>query len=104
MTGEITLRGEVLPVGGIKEKLLAAHRGGIKSVIIPMENVKDLKEIPDNIKKDLDVKPVRWIEEVFTYALNGYPAKLPRKAKTKMKTLVGGTKRKISKGDRDRAH
>ncbi len=72
MTGEITLRGEVLAVGGIKEKLLAAHRGGIRHVIIPSENVKDLKEVPDNIKKDLDIKPVRWIDEVLTYALNGY--------------------------------
>ena len=74
MTGEITLRGEVLPVGGIKEKLLAAHRSGIKNVIIPEENMKDLKEIPDNIKKDLKIKPVRWMDEVLTYALNGYPA------------------------------
>jgi ATP-dependent Lon protease len=105
MTGEITLRGEVLPVGGIKEKLLAAHRGGIKSVIIPSENVKDLKEIPDNIKKDLDVKPVRWIDEVFTYALKGYPGKLPtRKSKTKIKSLVSSARKKIRKDDRDRAH
>jgi ATP-dependent Lon protease len=105
MTGEITLRGEVLPVGGIKEKLLAAHRGGIKSVIIPSENVKDLKEIPDNIKKDLDVKPVRWIDEVFTYALKGYPAKLPvKKSKTKIKSLVSSARKKIRKDDRDRAH
>jgi ATP-dependent Lon protease len=104
MTGEITLRGEVLPVGGIKEKLLAAHRGGIKSVIIPSENVKDLKEIPDNIKKDLDVKPVRWIDEVFTYALKGYPSKLPKR-KSKIKALVSSTTRKkIRKDDRDRAH
>ncbi|MES2218611.1 MAG: endopeptidase La [Pseudomonadota bacterium] len=105
MTGEITLRGEVLPVGGIKEKLLAAHRGGIKSVIIPSENVKDLKEIPDNIKKDLDVKPVRWIDEVFTYALKGYPSKLPtKKTKTKIKSLVSSARKKIRKDDRDRAH
>jgi ATP-dependent Lon protease len=108
MTGEITLRGEVLAVGGIKEKLLAAHRGGIKNVIIPSENVKDLKEIPDNIKKDLDIKPVRWIDEVFTYALNGYPSRLPRRDKNKkIKTLVGAAhkKAKARKGDdRDRAH
>ena len=96
MTGEITLRGEVLPVGGIKEKLLAAHRGGIKSVIIPSENVKDLKEIPDNIKKDLDVKPVRWIDEVFTYALKGYPKGLPSKSKSKIKSLVSSA-RKLKK-------
>jgi ATP-dependent Lon protease len=105
MTGEITLRGEVLAVGGIKEKLLAAHRGGIKHVIIPTENVKDLKEIPDNIKKDLDIKPVRWIDEVFSYALNGYPARLPSRNKVKkLKTLVGAAHKKVRKGDRDRAH
>ncbi|MDR3477036.1 MAG: endopeptidase La [Gammaproteobacteria bacterium] len=104
MTGEITLRGEVLPVGGIKEKLLAAHRGGIKSVIIPSENVKDLKEIPDNIKKDLDIKPVRWIDEVLTYALNGFPASLPAKSKNKKLKIVSSPAKKIRKGDRDRAH
>ena len=103
MTGEITLRGEVLPVGGIKEKLLAAHRGGIKSVIIPAENVKDLKEIPDNIKKDLDIKPVRWIDEVLSYALNGYPERLPAKRK-KLKELVSVDPKKIRKGESDRAH
>lgn len=69
MTGEITLRGKVLPIGGLKEKLLAAHRGGIKTVIISEDNVKDLKEIPDNIKKDLDIKPVSKIEEVLDIAL-----------------------------------
>jgi ATP-dependent Lon protease len=108
MTGEITLRGEVLPVGGIKEKLLAAHRGGIKSVIIPSENVKDLKEIPDNIKKDLDIKPVRWIDEVFALALNGYPARTLAKNKgkkiKKLKTVISAAQKKIRKGDRDRAH
>ncbi len=104
MTGEITLRGEVLPVGGIKEKLLAAHRGGIKSVIIPSENVKDLKEIPDNIKKDLDIKPVRWIDEVLSYALNGYPERLPLKGK-KLKAILAGANKKLKKGgDRIRAH
>src|SRR5205814_9796922 len=60
MTGEITLRGEVLPIGGLKEKLLAAHRGGIKLVMIPEENVKDLTEIPENIKNNLDIQAVRW--------------------------------------------
>ena len=73
MTGEITLRGEVLPIGGLKEKLLAAHRGGIKQVIIPYENRKDLKEIPDNIKSDLDIHPVRWIDEVLDLALQQAP-------------------------------
>lgn len=69
MTGEITLRGEVLPIGGLKEKLLAAHRGGIKRVIIPIENTKDLEEIPDNVKKDMDIHPVRWIDQVLELAL-----------------------------------
>ena len=69
MTGEITLRGQVLAIGGLKEKLLAAHRGGIKTVIIPAENEKDLKEIPDNIKADLEVIPVKWIDEVLDVAL-----------------------------------
>jgi ATP-dependent Lon protease len=69
MTGEITLRGEVLQIGGLKEKLLAAHRGGIKTVLIPEENVKDLAEIPDNIKNRLDIHPVKWIDSVFEMAL-----------------------------------
>ncbi|HSC96363.1 MAG TPA: endopeptidase La [Burkholderiales bacterium] len=69
MTGEITLRGEVLQIGGLKEKLLAAHRGGIKTVLIPEENVKDLAEIPDNIKNRLDIHPVKWIDTVFEMAL-----------------------------------
>src|SRR5882762_1586105 len=73
MTGEITLRGEVLPIGGLKEKLLAAHRGGIKTVLIPDENVKDLVEIPDNIKGNLEIKPVKWIDEVLAYALTEQP-------------------------------
>ncbi|MGK0499301.1 MAG: ATP-dependent Lon protease [Oceanicoccus sp.] len=73
MTGEITLRGQVLPIGGLKEKLLAAHRGGIKTVIIPDENARDLKEIPENIKADLDIKPVKWIEEVLAIALERLP-------------------------------
>ncbi|MDD5241469.1 MAG: endopeptidase La [Sulfuricella sp.] len=76
MTGEITLRGEVLPIGGLKEKLLAAHRGGIKTVLIPQENVKDLVEIPDNIKNRLDIRPVKWIDEVLGYALERKPEPL----------------------------
>lgn len=68
MTGEITLRGEVLPIGGLKEKLLAAHRGGITTVVIPAENEKDLVEIPDNIKKNLTIRCVRWIDEVLEIA------------------------------------
>ena len=73
MTGEITLRGQVLQIGGLKEKLLAAHRGGIKTVIIPEENVPDLKEIPDNVKAVLDIKPVKWIDEVLDVALSYIP-------------------------------
>ena len=80
MTGEITLRGEVLPIGGLKEKLLAAHRGGIKTVLIPEENVKDLAEIPDNIKNRLDIHPVKWIDQVFEFALEHKPEPLPDKA------------------------
>nr|WP_314489620.1 endopeptidase La [uncultured Pseudomonas sp.] len=77
MTGEITLRGQVLAIGGLKEKLLAAHRGGIKTVIIPEENVRDLKEIPENIKQDLHIKPVKWIDEVLQIALQYAPEPLP---------------------------
>jgi ATP-dependent Lon protease len=73
MTGEITLRGEVLPIGGLKEKLLAAHRGGISIVVIPEENRKDLVEIPQNILEKLDVRPVRWIDQVFAIALHPLP-------------------------------
>ena len=76
MTGEITLRGQVLAIGGLKEKLLAAHRGGIKIVIIPEENVRDLKEIPENIKQDLQIKPVKWIDEVLQIALQYAPEPL----------------------------
>ncbi len=106
MTGEITLRGEVLPVGGIKEKLLAAHRGGVKNVIIPVENVKDLKEIPENIKQDLDIKPVRWIDEVLTYALKGYPEQLPHYKKSKKGKAKGllSSKARVRKGDHLQAH
>jgi ATP-dependent Lon protease len=77
MTGEITLRGQVLAIGGLKEKLLAAHRGNIKTVIIPEENVRDLKEIPDNIKQDLDIRPVKWIDEVLEIALEKMPEAIP---------------------------
>jgi ATP-dependent Lon protease len=77
MTGEITLRGEVLPIGGLKEKLLAAHRGGIKLVLIPEENVKDLVEIPENIKNKLDIHPIKWIDEALDLALERKPQPLP---------------------------
>ena len=76
MTGEITLRGEVLPIGGLKEKLLAALRGGIKIVAIPIENERELKEIPANIKQGLDIRPVRWIDEVLAIALQRAPEPL----------------------------
>ena len=76
MTGEITLRGEVLPIGGLKEKLLAAGRGGIRQVLIPEENVKDLVEIPDEIKNRLEIHPVRWIEQVLEFALERAPEPL----------------------------
>ncbi len=76
MTGEITLRGEVLPIGGLKEKLLAAHRGGIKTVIIPEENQKDLVELPKNIQESLEIKPLRWIDQVLEVALERRPKPL----------------------------
>jgi ATP-dependent Lon protease len=76
MTGEITLRGEVLPIGGLKEKLLAARRGGIKTVIIPKENERDLKEVPENIKEHLNIRAVKWIDEVLAIALESMPEPL----------------------------
>ena len=96
MTGEITLRGEVLPIGGLKEKLLAAHRGGISIVLIPEENRKDLAEIPRNVKDKLDIRPVRWIDEVLQVALLHQPTPLEEgtakpatpKAKGKEKPLT----------------
>src|SRR5262249_8959716 len=75
-TGEIALRGEVLQIGGLKEKLLAAHRGGIKTVLIPEENVKDLADIPDNVKNKLDIHPVKWIDSVLEMALERKPQPL----------------------------
>jgi len=77
MTGEITLRGEVLQIGGLKEKLLAAHRGGIKVVLIPEDNVKDLTDIPDNIKNKLEIVPVKWIDRVLELALERMPEPKP---------------------------
>jgi ATP-dependent Lon protease len=77
MTGEITLRGEVTAIGGLKEKLLAAHRGGIKTVLIPEENVKDLQDIPENVKNQLEIVPVRWIDRVLEVALENKPEALP---------------------------
>jgi ATP-dependent Lon protease len=83
MTGEITLRGEVLPIGGLKEKLLAAHRGGITTVLIPEENRKDLAEIPKNVKDKLDIRPVKWIDEVLEVALQHPPVPLGSSAESK---------------------
>ena len=102
MTGEITLRGEVLPIGGLKEKLLAAHRAGIKTVLIPQENEKDLVEIPKNILSKLDVKPVRWIDEVLELALTEMPTPLKddeAQAETKTTGKTGrASKNKKSEG------
>ncbi len=103
MTGEITLRGEVLPIGGLKEKLLAAHRGGIRTIVIPEENEKDLVEIPKNIKNKLEIISVRWIDQVLEIALVSQPAPLP-KGSTKQaapKTKRSAPKKKTS---RVRAH
>ena len=90
MTGEITLRGEVLPIGGLKEKLLAAHRGGITTVLIPDENTKDLADIPQNIKEKLELKPVKWIDEVLQVALRNMPQP------------VGTTEAEAPNGDKER--
>ncbi|MES2623964.1 MAG: endopeptidase La [Pseudomonadota bacterium] len=102
MTGEITLRGQVLPIGGLKEKLLAAHRGQIKTVIIPLENERDLKEIPDNIKAELNIRPVKWIDEVLQIALQYMPtphvdAKADGLAKAAPKNASAKTKDKTKK-------
>lgn len=95
MTGEITLRGEVLPIGGLKEKLLAAHRGGIKTVLIPEENTRDLADIPKNIKQNLDIRPVRWIDQVLEVALQHMPESLPEeKAGAKAQSTRKESKRK----------
>ena len=90
MTGEITLRGEVLPIGGLKEKLLAAHRGGITTVVISKENERDLKEIPDNIKADLDIQPVKWIDEVLNIALETMPEPLSQEEYLAIPVVAGG--------------
>ena len=94
MTGEITLRGHVLPIGGLKEKLLAAHRAGIRVVVIPEENRRDLKEIPENIKRDLDIRPVKWMDQVLEISLERLPTPLPdapeRQVPDGAKTPVAG--------------
>ncbi|MCV2509686.1 MAG: endopeptidase La, partial [Neisseriaceae bacterium] len=83
LTGEITLRGEVLPIGGLKEKLLAALRGGIDTVLIPNKNMKDLEEIPDNVKEGLKIIPVQWIDEILQLALERMPEVLPSDKESK---------------------
>ncbi|MDH3763069.1 MAG: endopeptidase La, partial [Gammaproteobacteria bacterium] len=100
MTGEITLRGEVLPIGGLKEKLLAAHRGGITKVLIPEENEKDLAEIPDNIKAKLEIIPVRWIDQVLEVALAHQPTPLPDAQGAAEESPKSKTKDKKSSGVR----
>ena len=100
MTGEITLRGEVLPIGGLKEKLLAAHRGGIETVLIPKENAKDLTEIPRNIKDKLDIRPVRWIDEVLEVALQHMPSPIDDKPSAASKD----ESRRASKKRKDEVH
>jgi len=87
MTGEITLRGEVLPIGGLKEKLLAAHRGNIKKIIIPEQNAKDLVEISDEIKSHLEIIPVKWVDQVIDIALTKKPIKNRRAHPVKSKEL-----------------
>ena len=96
MTGEITLRGEVLPIGGLKEKLLAAQRGGIKVVLIPEENVKDLVEIPENVKNKLDIHPVRWIEQVLEMALEHTPEPLPETVVSTATALPANTTESVT--------
>ncbi len=104
MTGEITLRGEVLPIGGLKEKLLAAHRGGITTVLIPEENRKDLAEIPENVKDKLDIKPVRWIDEVLELALTHIPRPLDKGAGEGKQEGAKAKAKKASKSKPVRAH
>ena len=104
MTGEITLRGQVLPIGGLKEKLLAAHRGGITTIIIPKENERDLKEIPDNIKEDLDIHCVKWIDEVLELALVSMPEPCPEKATTESVELTSREEAEDDDNDRLSTH
>ncbi len=92
MTGEITLRGEVLPIGGLKEKLLAAHRGGIKTVLIPESNVKDLADIPENIKNHLHIHPVKWIDQVLEFALEKMPKPLTDSEEKVSSNVTGSDK------------
>ena len=101
MTGEITLRGQILKIGGLKEKLLAAKRGGIKNVIIPQENEADLQEIPKQITSSLNIIPVEWIDEVISHALLREPSPL-RKSASSIKNKV--TKKSNTKQENNQAH
>jgi len=100
MTGEITLRGEVTGIGGLKEKLLAAHRGGITTVLIPEENVKDLQDIPENVKSQIEIVPVKWIDKVLEVALERHPQPLPEE-EIKPAPAVEATAEKTSTGAAD---
>jgi ATP-dependent Lon protease len=104
MTGEITLRGQVLKIGGLKEKLLAAHRGGIRKVIIPHDNSSDLKEIPDNIKADLEIIPVKWIDDVLAIALESKPEPLSDEEFNLIAGDVGGDDKTDSQSGRVNTH
>ncbi|MCP3669733.1 MAG: endopeptidase La [Gammaproteobacteria bacterium] len=104
MTGEITLRGEVLPIGGLKEKLLAAHRGGIKSVIIPHENERDLVEIPKNIKQHLEIIPVRWIDEVLDIALIQTPSAAKKDGVAESDSKSSSAQAEDDNGSKDLTH
>ncbi len=104
MTGEITLRGEVLPIGGLKEKLLAARRGSIKHVIIPEENRKDLKEIPDNVKNEIQIHPVRWVDDVLALALERLPEPLKEKNSPSKKAMVVRKKSRSSRQSAEKTH
>jgi ATP-dependent Lon protease len=103
MTGEITLRGEVLPIGGLKEKLLPAHRGGITTVLIPEENRKDLADIPKNVKDHLDIRPVKWIDEVLQVALQHMPTPIVTDATEGEEHAEASAKKAESKGKRKRS-
>ena len=103
MTGEITLRGEVLPIGGLKEKLLAAQRGGLKTVLIPQENEKELIEVPKNIRRGLDIMPVRWIDEILALSLERLPVAEPEPVQSS-KTAAEVGKPPAASDDHARPH
>jgi ATP-dependent Lon protease len=104
MTGEITLRGEVLPIGGLKEKLLAAHRGGIDTIVIPAENEKDLVEISKSVLGQLDIRPVRWIDDVLEVALQYMPTPLDANGKVVPQSDSKSKSKEAKKADELRHH